>query len=145
MSLLRAEVVNLLERRIKIQKMDCPMSLKLSVTNRIQTQTPIMNLNQSFETKQGVKSQFQIDQPAEPRAAGEKKRCLPADGGGGFEPGRLEIVPVRTAGVHACPQILDYGPGRCGQSVEYLMSAAVVVRSMLGVSASSRLPGRMFW
>lgn len=37
----------------------------------------------------------------------------------------------------ACPQIVDYGPGGAIGSWRDLMSAAVVVRSMLGVSPSA--------
>lgn len=37
----------------------------------------------------------------------------------------------------ACPQIADYGPGGTVTSWRDLMSAAVVVRSMLGISPSA--------
>ncbi|WP_245294930.1 plasmid replication protein RepC, partial [Pararhizobium antarcticum] len=37
----------------------------------------------------------------------------------------------------ACPDVLDYGPGGAITSWRDLMSAAVVVRSMLGVSPSA--------
>ncbi|WP_037173991.1 plasmid replication protein RepC, partial [Rhizobium sp. Pop5] len=39
--------------------------------------------------------------------------------------------------LQACPQILDYGPGGTIGNWRDLMSAAVIVRSMLGVSPSA--------
>lgn len=39
--------------------------------------------------------------------------------------------------LQACPQIADYGPGGSVSSWRDLMTAAVVVRSMLGVSPSA--------
>jgi replication initiation protein RepC len=39
--------------------------------------------------------------------------------------------------LQACPQISDYGPGGSVFSWRDLMTAAVVVRSMLGVSSSA--------
>jgi replication initiation protein RepC len=52
------------------------------------------------------------------------------------EGGELKSFPLGLV-LQACPQISDYGPG--GQIANWrdLMSAAVVIRSMLGVSASA--------
>ncbi|MBB3458843.1 replication initiation protein RepC [Rhizobium sp. BK313] len=48
----------------------------------------------------------------------------------------LKALPLGLM-LKACPQIVDYGPGGSIDSWRDLMSAAVVVRSMLGVSASA--------
>ena len=60
------------------------------------------------------------------------------------EQGRKVIAPLETATafplgmvLKACPQITDYGPGGGIAGWRDLMAAAVVVRSMLGVSPSA--------
>jgi replication initiation protein RepC len=53
-------------------------------------------------------------------------------------PERLEVKSFPLGMVlAACPEILDYGPGGTIASWRELMAAAVVVRSMLGVSPSA--------
>ncbi|MBX4924540.1 plasmid replication protein RepC [Rhizobium binae] len=68
----------------------------------------------SFEPKQGAKSE------EEPRASREPPKSFP-----------LAMV------LQACPEIAAYGPGGGIGSWRDLMVAAVVVRSMLGVSPSA--------
>ena len=60
------------------------------------------------------------------------------------EQGRKVIAPLETATafplgmvLKACPQITDYGPGGAIAGWRDLMAAAIVVRSMLGVSPSA--------
>ncbi|MNV07765.1 hypothetical protein D3C71_982140 [compost metagenome] len=50
--------------------------------------------------------------------------------------GEIKAFPLGLV-MRACPQIGDYGPGGSVSQWRDLMSAAVVVRSMLGVSASA--------
>ena len=49
---------------------------------------------------------------------------------------RLKALPLSVV-LRACPQISDYGPGGVIGNWRDLMSAAVVIRSMLGVSPSA--------
>lgn len=67
---------------------------------------------------------------------GSSPMCYPANeyliGGGDVKLGEIGGVPVR-----ACPEIAIYGPGGAISSWRELMTAAVVVRSMLGVSPSA--------
>lgn len=146
MSLLREEVVKRLETCSKTEKMR---------SNESQTERHIQNSNSesvfesepSFETKQEETSVDRISQPSGPIAAeneisksagdvrgGERrtKRAKAAIGEGDA----LKSFPLGMV-LQACPDISDYGPG--GQITNWrdLMTAAVVVRSMLGVSPSA--------
>lgn len=146
MSLLREEVVNRLETCSKTKKMH---------SNESQTERHIQNSNSesifesepSFETKQEETSVERISQSSGPVAAeneisksagdvrgGERrnKRAKAAIGEGDA----LKSFPLGMV-LQACPDISDYGPG--GQITNWrdLMTAAVVVRSMLGVSPSA--------
>ncbi|TCL63651.1 plasmid replication protein RepC [Rhizobium sp. BK251] len=113
MELLRNEIVNLLEMQLKAEKSD---------TNDVHSGRHIQNSNTEsihelepgFETTQ--------DEPPRQKAAGlqEPAKAFP-----------LSMV------LRACPQIWDYGPGGSISSWRELMSAAVVVRSMLGISPSA--------
>lgn len=49
---------------------------------------------------------------------------------------RIKELPLGMV-LRACPQIADYGPGGGISHWRELMTAAVVVRSMLGVSPSA--------
>ncbi|MBX5213216.1 MULTISPECIES: plasmid replication protein RepC [unclassified Rhizobium] len=75
---------------------------------------PTSELEPSFETKQGAKSE------EEPRPWREPPKSFP-----------LAMV------LQACPEIVAYGPGGGIGSWRDLMAAAVVVRSTLGVSPSA--------
>ncbi len=48
----------------------------------------------------------------------------------------LKAFPLGMV-LKACPQVIDYGPGGAIGGWRDLMQAAVVVRSMLGISASA--------
>lgn len=113
MQMLRDEIVNLLEMQIKLEKTD---------TNGVHNERHIQNSNtdsiieleRRFENEHGSKSTPDL-QPA-----GEPIKAFP-----------LGMV------LQACPDIIDYGPGGVVGSWRDLMSAAVVVRSMLGVSPTA--------
>ncbi|MBY3365329.1 plasmid replication protein RepC [Rhizobium laguerreae] len=143
MGLLRAEIVNMLERRIKAKKIDANES---QIEHHKQNSNPnsLYELEPSFETKQGEKAAADNDPNAGPSDERRLKQQKPSGGmsnraGGAADPGAgpgLKSFPLGLV-LQACPSILDYGPGGSIGNWRDLMSAAVVVRSMLGVSPSA--------
>lgn len=113
MNLLREEIVNLLEIQLKTENMSANGGQNDRHIQNSNTES-INELEPSFEKKQGAKA---VQEP-KPR----------------HEP--IKAFPLRMV-LKACPQIIDYGPGGAIGSWRDLMSAAVVVRSMLGVSPSA--------
>ncbi|CAN7583306.1 plasmid replication protein RepC [Pararhizobium sp. LjRoot238] len=113
MQMLRDEIVNLLEMQIKLEKND---------TNGVHYERHIQNSNTDsiieleprFEKEHGAKSNPDIRPASEP----------------------IKAFPLGMV-LQACPDIIDYGPGGVVGSWRDLMSAAVVVRSMLGVSPTA--------
>ncbi|MGO8500449.1 plasmid replication protein RepC [Rhizobium leguminosarum] len=143
MGLLRAEIVNMLERRIKTKKIDANES---QIEHHKQNSNPdsAYELEPSFETKQGEKAAADNDPNAGPSDERRLKPQKPSGGmsnraGDAADPGAgpgLKSFPLGLV-LQACPSILDYGPGGNIGNWRDLMSAAVVVRSMLGVSPSA--------
>ncbi|MBY5586443.1 replication initiation protein RepC [Rhizobium leguminosarum] len=143
MGLLRAEIVNMLERRIKAKKIDANES---QIEHHKQNSNPdsLYELEPSFDTKQGEKAAADNDPNAGPSDERRLKQQKPSGGmsnraGGAADPGAgpgLKSFPLGLV-LQACPSILDYGPGGSIGNWRDLMSAAVVVRSMLGVSPSA--------
>ncbi|MBY3214838.1 replication initiation protein RepC [Rhizobium laguerreae] len=143
MGLLRAEIVNMLERRIKAKKIDANES---QIEHHKQNSNPdsLYELEPSFETKQGEKAAADNEPNAGPSDERRLKQQKPSGGmsnkaGGAADPGAgpgLKSFPLGLV-LQACPSILDYGPGGSIGNWRDLMSAAVVVRSMLGVSPSA--------
>ncbi|MBX4969178.1 plasmid replication protein RepC [Rhizobium binae] len=141
MGLLRDEAINLLERHIKRGKMDANES---QIERHKQNSNPDSNyeLEPSFETKQDEKAVTTNDGMAGQPYAQKPPRS--SAGLGGEMPGAanpaaghsLKSFPLGLV-LQACPAILDYGPGGAIGNWRDLMSAAVVVRSMLGVSPSA--------
>jgi replication initiation protein RepC len=113
MEMLREEIVNLLEVLTKSQKTD---------VNGGQNGDHIQNSNtdsvHDFEPcsrmKQGAKPGVQVYRAAEP----------------------MKAFPLGLV-LKACPEIAIYGPGGAVSSWRDLMTAAVIVRSMLGVSPNA--------
>ncbi|MFS8145169.1 plasmid replication protein RepC [Rhizobium sp. BR 249] len=139
MGLLRDEAVNLLERHIKLRKIDANES---QTERHKQNSNPnsTSELEPSFEPKQGAKPAADNDPIAGPQdeqrlkhpaSTGRKSGAADAMAGHTLKSFPLGLV------LQACPQILDYGPGGTIGNWRDLMSAAVVVRSMLGVSPSA--------
>ncbi|GAC1045912.1 plasmid replication protein RepC [Rhizobium sp. No.120] len=134
MSLLREEIVNRLETQTKTSKMDANES---QIERHIQNSNPesISDFEPASEMKQGANS---VDRAA--TSNGGVK--YPGVEAGGWKPNRptgesdLKSFPLGMV-LQACPQIADYGPGGRIESWRDLMSAAVVVRTMLGVSPSA--------
>ncbi|MCA2406368.1 replication initiation protein RepC (plasmid) [Rhizobium leguminosarum bv. viciae 248] len=143
MGLLRAEIVNMLERRIKAKKIDANES---QIEHHKQNSNPNSpyELEPSFETKQGEKAAADNDPNAGPSDERRLKQQKPSGGmsnraGRAADPGAgpsLKSFPLGLV-LQACPSILDYGPDGSIGNWRDLMSAAVVVRSMLGVSPSA--------
>lgn len=139
MGLLRDEAVNLLERQIKRKKIDAN---EFHIERHKQNSNPdlINELEPRFETKQGEKAATSNEAMAEPPGEQRPRPLKPSVGMVG------KAAPVSGLGLksfplalvlQACPQILDYGPGGTIGNWRDLMSAAVLVRSMLGVSPSA--------
>lgn len=113
MQVFREEVVNLLENQLKTQESD---------GNDVQNGCHIQN--------------------SKPESINELEPGSEQEQGGNAQPKQqtmrkpLKSFPLGMV-LKACPQISDYGPG--GQITQWrdLMSAAVVVRSALGVSPSA--------
>ncbi|NTF65788.1 plasmid replication protein RepC [Rhizobium rhizogenes] len=137
MSLLREEIINRLEMCTKTQNIDAKES---QIERHIQNSNPESNyeLEPAFETKQGAKlgdqaapSSWPKDSEVERRAENTRSAKRPVGEGGELKSFPLGLV------LQACPQISYYGPG--GQIANWrdLLSAAVVVRTMLNVSPSA--------
>ncbi|NTJ51409.1 replication initiation protein RepC [Agrobacterium rhizogenes] len=137
MSLLREEIINRLEMCTKARNIDAKES---QIERHIQNSNPesIYELEPAFETKQGAKlgdqaapSSWPKDSEVERRA--ENTRSAKRSVGEG---GELKSFPLGLV-LQACPQISDYGPGGQIATWRDLLSAAVVVRTMLNVSPSA--------
>ncbi|MBP2448275.1 plasmid replication protein RepC [Rhizobium leguminosarum] len=143
MGLLRDEAVNLLERHVKRQKIDANES---QIERHKQNSNTDSNyeLEPSFETKQGEKAATNNEGTAEPPGEQRPRPLKPSAGMVGkvsdaaipLSGPSLKSFPLALV-LQACPQILDYGPGGTIGNWRDLMSAAVIVRSMLGVSPSA--------
>jgi replication initiation protein RepC len=113
MELLREEIINQLEIQVKAEK----TGVNDSHSDRhIQNSNPesFHELEPSSEKEQGEKPSQKPKRIAEP----------------------LKAFPLALV-LRACPQIIDYGAGGRVEGWRDLMGAAVVVRSMLGISPSA--------
>ncbi|WP_312367009.1 plasmid replication protein RepC [Ensifer sp.] len=113
MEMLRAEILNLLELQMNSEKTDANGVGFDRHTQNSNTES-IHELEPSSEKEQGAKP------VVKPQATREPIKAFP-----------LGMV------LQACPEIAMYGPGGAISSWRELMGAAVVVRSMLGVSPSA--------
>ncbi|NTA59870.1 replication initiation protein RepC [Agrobacterium tumefaciens] len=113
MRMLREEIVNLLEMQMKSENMSANDGQDDRHIQNSNTESS-NELEPRFEKKQGA------NDATEPKPTREPIKAFP-----------LGVV------LKACPQIADYGPSGAISSWRDLMSAAVVVRSMLGVSPSA--------
>ncbi|CDM61152.1 MULTISPECIES: plasmid replication protein RepC [Rhizobium] len=139
MEMLREEVVNQLEIQLKTQNQSGnPAQDERHIQNSNPESTS--ELEPAFETKQGERAVGNNDPNTEP--SDERGQKAPPSGGvsGGVADlsarHSLKSFPLGLV-LQACPQILDYGPGGTIGNWRDLMSAAIVVRSMLGVSPSA--------
>ncbi len=113
LTLLHEGVVNLLESQLFQQESD---------TNDSASRQHIQNSNTDshFELEPSSRNELEAKPRQEPHRRGEPIKAFP-----------LSMV------LRACPQIADYGHGGRIENWRELMSAAVVVRAMLGVSPSA--------
>ncbi|EJC83069.1 Replication protein C [Rhizobium leguminosarum bv. trifolii WSM2297] len=139
---LRTDILNRLENRIKSTKERGNANY---IERHIQNSNPesISESEPSFETKQGAKPEQDNergavtleegrDETAPPsRQEGQGRRPRARDDAGGLKSFPLGLV------LQACPEILAYGPNGEIRNWRELMTAAVTVRSMLGVSPSA--------
>ncbi len=146
---LRAEIVKHLEQQIILQK---PAGNAGQTERHKQNSKPdsSSDFEPSFETKQGRDGEAKREELAGDDGSGDEKR------NGRYSQWPVDL-PTPAKGVHpqpanisdalkpyplglvlqACPEIVAFGPGGAISSWRDLMTAAVVVRSMLAVSASA--------
>ncbi|MBX4956659.1 plasmid replication protein RepC [Rhizobium lentis] len=136
---LRAEILNQLETQIKSTKRSGNAHY---IERHIQNSNPefISELEPSFETKQGEGAEQDNGRGAvtmEGKKHKDAEMTGQAEGPGGRrDAGGLKSFPLGLV-LQACPEILAYGPGGVIRNWRELMTAAVTVRSMLGVSPSA--------
>ncbi len=129
---LRANIVNMLESQENTENMSANES---HFARHKQNSKPnsLSEIEQCFETKPGatVEPETEAVEPI------ETMRTLETKAAAGKRP--LGDAPAFPLGLvlQACPQMADYGPGGAVRTWRDLMAAAVVVRSMLGVSPSA--------
>ncbi|OWO94277.1 replication initiation protein RepC [Rhizobium esperanzae] len=140
---LRAEILNRLEIQIKSAKQRGNAHY---IERHIQNSNPesTSELEPCFETKQGAAAEQDNGGGAvtmEGKKHEDAKMIRPEERQGGGPGGRhdaggLKSFPLGLV-LQACPEILAYGPNGVIGNWRELMSAAVTVRSMLGVSPSA--------
>jgi replication initiation protein RepC len=142
----REDVVNRLEMQLKTIKQSVnPYQNERHIQNS--DSDSIFELEPVFETTQAgpiadkaepvtetmtIAADMSVAQrrPGDKRAAGDLRGAIAG------ERANLKSFPLGLV-LQACPEISAYGPGGCIGNWRDLMSAAVVVRTMLGVSPSA--------
>jgi replication initiation protein RepC len=121
MELLREEILNLLKIQVKTENTD---------GNGVQNGCHIQNSK--------PESIYELE-PSSRKKPGETPRREPQAMSGRRAEAKGEPIKSFPLGMvlRACPQIVDYGPGGGISHWRELMAAAVLVRSMLGVSPSA--------
>ena len=123
MQLLRAEILNILEMQLKSENMH---------GNAVQNDGHIQNSN--------TESIYELEPSTGKEQGGnredERQAKSEANGGAKAKAEPIKAFPLGMV-LRACPQIADYGPGGRIENWREFMKAAVVVRSMLGVSPSA--------
>ncbi|NKL24938.1 plasmid replication protein RepC [Rhizobium leguminosarum] len=141
---LRTDVLNRLESRVKSVKGSGNAD---HIERHIQNSNPESKseLEPGFETKQGAIAEPDNDRGAVTAEKGRGKATHPfyqmeeeqsRRPGGRNDGGGLKSFPLGLV-LQACPEILAYGPDGAIRNWRDLMAAAVIVRSMLGVSPSA--------
>jgi replication initiation protein RepC len=140
LELLREEIVNQLEIQLNVEN----RSGNAAQTERhIQNSNPnsTSELEPSFETKQGEMPAVNKERFAVQTSVATAKDAKQHEGSERSveQTGRkaeLRSFPLALV-LQACPEIIAYGPGGRVDNWRDLMAAAVVTRSMLGVSPSA--------
>ena len=117
MEMLRQEIINLLETQLISEK---------SATSDVQNDRHIQNSN--------TESQIESEPNRETPPAAKPSDDAPSVGKISRQP--ANTYPLATV-LQACPEIANYGPSGTIASWRDLMTAATVVRTMLGVTASA--------
>ncbi|MBB2700961.1 UNVERIFIED_ORG: replication initiation protein RepC [Rhizobium esperanzae] len=140
---LRVDILNRLESRAKAIKQRGNAS---HIERHIQNSNPdsISELEPGFDTKQGARAEQDNGRgavtPEEGRSEAIRSDNRPGRQvgrpGGRDDAGGLKSFPLGLV-LQACPEILAYGPDGVIRNWRDLMTAAVTVRSMLGVSPSA--------
>ncbi|MCQ1574816.1 replication initiation protein RepC [Neorhizobium galegae] len=133
MEMLRSEIINVLEIRVKTQKINARES-------QIERHKQNSNLNYNYESEPRLEITRVEPLPddlqprSEPVRGNQSRERVSCNGG--VAPRSLQSFPLGLV-LQACPQIADYGPGGRIDNWRDLMAAAVVVRTMLGVSPTA--------
>ncbi|EUB98639.1 Replication protein-C domain-containing protein [Rhizobium sp. CF080] len=132
MAMLRSEIINLLEIRVKTPKKDASES-------QIERHKQNSKLNYNYESEpliemKPVAPPDHLEPQSEPAEGKQSRESRSKERVATGKP--LQSFPLGLV-LQACPQIADYGPGGRIDSWRDLMAAAVVVRMMLGVSSSA--------
>jgi replication initiation protein RepC len=139
LEMLREEIVNQLEMQVKTYNQG---GNARHTERHIQNSNPqsITELEPSFETKQGATAEDGSEGRAEPTEQIQKDEAKidPVSGthAASAANAALRSFPLGLV-LQACPEIMAYGPRGAIGTWRDLMAAAVVVRSMLGVSPSA--------
>ncbi|EJC84112.1 Replication protein C [Rhizobium leguminosarum bv. trifolii WSM2297] len=130
---IRLNVINTLESQEKHQR---------ASTNESRIERHIQNSNpeSTSESEPGLETVQEANRDPEP-SSGLERRKAGVDGNGSrttarTNAGELKSLPLGMV-VQACPDIVDYGPGGRIASWRDLMTATILVHSMLGVSPSA--------
>ncbi|MGO8021052.1 plasmid replication protein RepC [Rhizobium leguminosarum] len=137
---LRTDILNRLEIRIKSAKQRGNANY---IERHIQNSNPesTSELEPGFDTKQGAMAEQDKGREAETLEEGrgeaaQSRQEESRQSGGRNDGGGLKSFPLGLV-LQACPEILAYGPDGVIRNWRDLMAAAVIVRSMLGVSPSA--------
>ncbi|MBY3170519.1 plasmid replication protein RepC [Rhizobium laguerreae] len=137
---LRTDILNRLEIRVKSAKQRGNANY---IERHIQNSNPesTSEVEPGFETKQGAMAEQdkgrEVEMLEEGRGeAAQSRQEESRQSGGRNDGGGLKSFPLSLV-LHACPEILAYGPDGVIRNWRDLMAAAVIVRSMLGVSPSA--------
>ncbi|MBY3300779.1 replication initiation protein RepC [Rhizobium laguerreae] len=137
---LRTDILNRLEILVKSAKQRGNANY---IERHIQNSNPesTSELEPRFETKQGAMAEQDKGREAETLEEGrgeaaQSRQEESRQSGGRNDGGGLKSFPLGLV-LQACPEILAYGPDGVIRNWRDLMAAAVIVRSMLGVSPSA--------
>ncbi len=133
MTMLRSEIINLLEIRIKTEKIDASES-------QIERHKQNSKLNYNYESEPRIEISRLVPPPVDPKRENDtaERKEFRDSHSKDWNPAAKspQSFPLGLV-LQACPQIADYGPGGRIDTWRDLMAAAVVVRMMLKVSSSA--------
>ncbi len=133
MATLRSKIVNLLERWIKTEKIDASES---QIERHKQNSNLKYNYESEprFEMKRAAPSSDDPEPLSEPVESRQNRQTSTHTETAAAK--SLQSFPLGLV-LQSCPQIADYGPSGRIDNWRDLMAAAVVVRTMLGITSSA--------